>query len=76
SEICAQYIPTVIGITSSDESTNPTTATSLSSICLSSSSQPALINSLSSNPASLVQQPTPLSINLQPPITTTSLAST
>ncbi|CAF4700724.1 unnamed protein product [Rotaria socialis] len=76
SEICAQYIPTVIGITSSDESTNPTATTSLSSICLSSSSQPALINSLSSNPASLAQQPTPLPINLQLPITTTSIAPT
>lgn len=76
SEIFAQYIPTVVGVTSSSESTNPTTSTSLSSISLSSSSQPVPINSLPANPSLLVQQPISSSTNIQQPVSIANLPST
>ncbi|CAF1235712.1 unnamed protein product [Rotaria sp. Silwood1] len=73
SEIYAQYIPTFIGLSSSNEPNNSSTTTS---IPLQPSSQPVLMNSLSSNTSSLVQQPTSLPTNVQQPLSTTNLSST
>ncbi|CAF1125590.1 unnamed protein product, partial [Rotaria sordida] len=78
SEIYAQYVPTFIGLSSSNEPSNSSTinTTSASSIPLQLSSQPVLMNSLSSNPLSSFQQPTSLPTNLQQPLSTTNVPST
>ncbi|CAF3056733.1 unnamed protein product, partial [Rotaria sp. Silwood2] len=76
SEIYAQYIPIFIGLSSSNEPNNSSTTTNASSIPLQPSSQPVLMNSSSSNPSPLVQQPTSLPTNLQQPLANTNLPST
>jgi hypothetical protein len=68
SEIYAQYIPTCLSVSSSNDST--TMNNTLSSIPLSLCSQPVPLISLSSIPSSLIQQPVSLTTNLQPSLST------
>ena len=70
SEICAQYTPLYVGLSSANDVLNsattvPTTAPIVSSSSI-TSSQPISMASVSSLPPSLGQQPLPSSITSQP----------